>query len=500
MKKSTVKKTTEEFKKEVTEKFGNKFILDKVVYVNSHTPVCVICPEHGEFWVSPTNLLFRGKCPKCKHQYREKLKNDFIEKSIKLYGDKYGYSKVEYVNSHTKVCVICPKHGEFWVAPTNFLNNQDCLKCKREKYLIEHCKKDYEVLEKTDKTITLFCEKHGRFEISLIKFKTKKYTCPKCLLENNISSFIKKANKIHNNKYTYDESTFVNNIKKMRIICSIHGEFWQTPNNHLNGQGCKKCSDANKTKTKEQFIQDVIRIHGNKYDYSKVQYVNGHTKVCVICPIHGEFWATPNQLLSGKGCAKCSKYRNRYTTETIIEKFKEIHGDKYDYTKVKYINAKTKVCIVCPIHGEFYTTPNKHLQGRGCPKCNYSHGENDINLLLKKHNINFTYNNRNVLNKLELDFFIEDIKIAIECQGKQHFFPSTWYGSDNIDNETQEIVKRDIQKNHECKEKNITLIYYIPNKIETNMFVNPKFSNIYNKNNCFFTIDELEKFLTKIKN
>lgn len=107
-------------------------------------------------------------------------------------------------------------------------------------------------------------------------------------------------------------------------------------------------------------------IHGNKYDYSKVNYVNTKEKVCIICPTHGEFWQRPNGHLNGLGCDKCGKTYS-YTTEEFIEKAKQIHGNKYDYSKVKYINAQTKVCIICPIHGEFWQTPYKHLNLKeGC--------------------------------------------------------------------------------------------------------------------------------------
>ena len=108
------------------------------------------------------------------------------------------------------------------------------------------------------------------------------------------------------------------------------------------------------------FIQKAHKIHGDKYDYCKVEYVNNNTKVCIICPIHGEFWQTPNHHLSGQGCPKCSGNVKK-TTEQFIAKAKEIYGDRYNYSKVKYINAKTKVCIICPTHGEFYIRPDNFI-------------------------------------------------------------------------------------------------------------------------------------------
>lgn len=119
--------------------------------------------------------------------------------------------------------------------------------------------------------------------------------------------------------------------------------------------------------TTEGFIEKAKKLHDNKYDYSKAEYVNTNTKVCIICPEHGEFWQTPSNHLQGKGCPKC-KGKNK-TTEEFIEKANIIHNNKYDYSKVEYKSNRTKVCIICPEHGEFWQTPHEHLHGCGCPKC-----------------------------------------------------------------------------------------------------------------------------------
>ena len=124
-----------------------------------------------------------------------------------------------------------------------------------------------------------------------------------------------------------------------------------------------------KKMSNEDFIAKAYSLHGDKYDYSKVEYINSKTKVCIICPVHGEFWITPNEHLLGHGCKKCYHDRKKITTEEFIRRAKEIHGDKYDYSKVEYVNSFVKVCIICPKHGEFWQTPHGHLKGNGCPKC-----------------------------------------------------------------------------------------------------------------------------------
>ena len=124
--------------------------------------------------------------------------------------------------------------------------------------------------------------------------------------------------------------------------------------------------------TTQEFIERARKIHGDKYDYSKVEYINSQVKICIICPIHGEFWQRPNDHMSGKGCSMCGNNTTK-TLEQFIEEAKTVHGDKYNYSKVEYTNNHTKVRIICPIHGEFYQTPEKHLLGRGCWKCANKH-------------------------------------------------------------------------------------------------------------------------------
>ena len=126
--------------------------------------------------------------------------------------------------------------------------------------------------------------------------------------------------------------------------------------------------------TNEEWIKRAIKKHGNKYDYSKVEYKGWNQKVCIICPIHGEFWQNPTSHIAKqqkRGCPKCGK-SNAKTTEQFIREAKQIHGDKYDYSKVKYVNNITKVCIICPEHGEFLQIPYMHLRGNGCIKCNFA--------------------------------------------------------------------------------------------------------------------------------
>ena len=242
---------------------------------------------------------------------------DFIKEAKNIYGDKYDYSKVEYKNKATKVCIICPKHGEFWQIPKNHLRGSNCPKCANK-----------------------------------LRGENRRMTK---------EEFIRRAREIHGWKYDYSKVEYVGYETKICIICPEHGEFWQTPHSHLEGQCCPKCSG--RYMTRGYFIEKANKIHNNKYDYSKVEYKGVHEKVCIICPEHGEFWQSPHCHLDGFGCRICSN--TFMDTNLFVEKSRKIHGDKYDYSKVDYVNNHTKVCIICPEHGEFWQIPNSHLNGRG---------------------------------------------------------------------------------------------------------------------------------------
>ena len=273
-------------------------------------------------------------------------------------------------------------------------------------------------------------------------------------------------------KYNYDTSLvkYKSANDKICLICHHkdkngieHGEFYCTTGHLRAGHGCPKCGIESRTvkrkKGVDKFIEDAKKIHGDKYDYSKVEYVNGHTKVCIVCPKHGEFWQTPASHLSGKKCPKCSHHSYRYTNESFITEAREVHGDKYDYSKIEYINNHTKVCIICPKHGEFWQTPVEHLRGCGCKYCKESHLEGEIRVALKAYGIAFKYDVRDIewLRPLTYDFFIPEYRIAIECQGEQHFRPVEYFGGIEKYNE---LVKRDEEKKKLSDENNVRLLYY----------------------------------------
>ena len=499
------------FIKKAVKKHGNEYDYSKVEYVNAKTKVCIICPEHGEFWQTPTNHLSGRGCPKCiklKKSETWKRKSSFIEKAKKVHGEKYDYSKVEYVNAKTKVCIICPEHGEFWQTPTHHLSGSGCPKCAKKwkmntKIFIERANEKYEkafiydgdtIYTGYKSPIAVICQKHGEF-ITTPEKHLNGEGCPFCKKENKIfnkfNEFTERANKIHNGKYKYNFSNNFSFKNKVEIICPIHGVFRQTPSSHLRGQGCPKCANEAKKISLDSFVEKAKKIHGDKYDYSKVEYINTSTKVCIICPEHGEFWQTPNNHLSGKGCPICSG--KGLSLEQLKAKFRCMHGDKYDYSKVNHIDAKTKVCIICPEHGEFWQTPNKHLMGHGCPKCNRSILEEAVAKFLDDKSITYSTQKQfdwlKANSLLSLDFYLPDYRIAIECQGKQHVNGGdSFFGSKTPINDFKELYERDKIKLEQCTSHGIKLIYMFDPKSKKEKILS---YGIYNKSNICFDTDSL---------
>jgi len=244
-------------------------------------------------------------------------------------------------------------------------------------------KYDYSLVEyKNNKTkVKIICHIHGVFE-QLPGRHSIGNGCRYCAHDKNKltkNEFLKRSEEIHGNKYDYSLVNYNGNRTNVEIICHKHGVFEQMPEKHLIGHGCQICGGNNTLSTK-QFIQKSKKIHGDKYDYSLVKYKNHTTKVEIICPEHGIIKQLPLNHLKGYGCYKCI---GRYESlENIIEKFKQIHGNKYDYSLVNTNKKRIKISIICSEHGIFKQTLGKHLIGNGCPICKESKGEKKIRLFL----------------------------------------------------------------------------------------------------------------------
>lgn len=185
--------------------------------------------------------------------------------------------------------------------------------------------------------------------------------------------------------------------------------------------------------TTDEFLEKARKIHGELYNYSQVNYVDSRTPIIIICPIHGEFFQNPTCHINQKqGCPKCGYERTHNSTKLTQTQWEQKanikHDNKYNYLKAIYVRGRQHVTIICPEHGEFQQTPEAHLQGRGCPQCNFSKAEQKIEKWLKDNNIHYitqqTFNdckNPKTNCKLRFDFYIPSKKLLIEFDGKQHY-------------------------------------------------------------------------------
>jgi len=287
---------------------------------------------------------------------------EFIEKATDIHGTKYNYDSVDYKRWDIKIDIYCPIHNKiFKQTPNSHLGGQGCPAC-------------------------------GRISRVLSSVKDPQ-------------QFIEESKLIHDDKYDYRETEYIRSNRKVKIICLDHGEFLQTPSCHLSGQGCPKCGDikiSEKTKhTIDNFLEKAYKKHGNKFDYSLVEFKDYNTKIKIICPLHGEKIVHPRNHLNSKGCKECTGMHKsamyRSNTAEFIKKAKKVHGSTYSYNKVNYVKNSQNIEIYCKVHEEYFQqSPANHLLGKGCQKCglnNYSKSENkwldslDINTFERQYKV-----------------------------------------------------------------------------------------------------------------
>ena len=354
---------------------------------------------------------------------KKKTRQEFIAEAKEIHGDKYDYTLVDYINNTQKVKITCKIHGVFEQAPSKHLFGQSCPKCSR-KIVGDTQRKSY-------------------------------------------LNFISEAKEIHEDKYDYTLVDYVNYKNKVKIICPIHGVFEQSPSNHLSGKGCLYCGGTSGM-DKTLFILKAKEIHGDKYDYTNVEYVNTHTKVKIICSTHGVFEQSPNNHLSKKqGCYKCLD--KIHDNHSFIRVSSLIHNNKYDYSLVQYNGITKKVKIICDIHGQFNQRCDSHKNGFGCPSCSnsISNDEKDVTYFIESLNIDTEENNRTILNGKELDIYIPSHNLAIEYNGLY------WHSEEYVSSDYH------LNKTIECEKKGVKLIHIFEDEwIHKKDIVKSRLSNI----------------------
>jgi hypothetical protein len=346
--------TTGEFVSKAKKIHGELYSYENSQYKNNHTKVIINCKNHGDFLQRPQDHL-RGKgCLQCSLDRIRLSQDDFIQKARAIHGDRYNYSETMYRGHSYRIKIICLKHGAFYQLAGGHLVGHGCRNC-------------------TQNIMTT-------------------------------SEFLGKSKEIHGDIYIYDKTKYMGTDKKINITCRVHGDFKQFPSAHLSGLGCRKC--------------------GHNYNY------------------------------------------RRYTLEDFILKAKATHGNKYDYSKVDYVHSHEKVEIICPEHGSFFQKPSSHIYGDRCSMCRSSKGEEKIRTFLQSHNIKFkeqkTFPDCKFVKKLKFDFYIYNNgnPYLIEYQGQQHFKPIT-FGNISIEKATevfQDSLVRDQIKREWSKSKGITLL------------------------------------------
>src|SRR5574344_176556 len=287
------KLTKDEVLSRFHEVHGDTYDYSKVEYRGIDYPVDIICRIHGMFHQTPYSHIRGSNCPECAKIERGRKKSitskgthlstkeEFVKKAIKVHESEYDYSRVDYKGVKEKVEIICPKHGSFWQTPAVHLQGKGCPKCGHDSFL-------------------------GRTR-----------------------------------------------------------------------------------STKDEYIQSVKRQYGDAFDYSKVEYVNARTPVILTCNTCGKEFTRKPKNNEYRGCPYCRKEHFKKIGEAFIEKARKVHGDAYDYSKVEYERSNKKVEIICPKHGSFWQTPCGHLSGHGCPSCAESHGERDVAKWLDDHNLKY---------------------------------------------------------------------------------------------------------------
>jgi hypothetical protein len=191
------------------------------------------------------------------------------------------------------------------------------------------------------------------------------------------SVYLEQLNKIHGDKYDFSKVAYTTYDEKVLVTCYKHGEFRVKMSNLLNGGGCRKCGslsgrtkDPKSTDETENFILRSKEVFGDTYSYSGLVYLGNKYPVTITCPQHGEFTQQPATHLRCKvPCPTCRKEDRSLLQDSWISKFKAIHGDLYDYSKVIFKRGSEPVEIVCSSHGSFTKSPSNHVNGAGCQKC-----------------------------------------------------------------------------------------------------------------------------------
>ena len=406
---------------------------------------------------------------------------DFIEEAKEIFPN-YDYSKVNYINSKTKVEIICPTHGSFLIKPNNLLNHHGCQLCGKEK-IVKKERKSCETFIKEAKEIfpnydyskvnyinnktkiKIICPVHGEF-LKLPKELLKGSGCQLCRKKqpkekiDKTKLFIEKAKKNFGDKYDYSLVNYVDRKTPIKIICPIHGVFEQKAGNHIDGKGCFKCGvekrSLNRAKNKSSETMDRLKKMYD-YDFSISKYTKAIEFIEFKCKKHGIQKMKPNDMLNGHGCPACGNEAKNEDRKLTIEEVKErsiaYHGDIWDFTNSKYgKNRSERIEVKCKNCGRINFKPIYRVIYGRCDYCSKSQGESWVLRLLEEHKVEYipeySFEDCKYINTLPFDFYLPKLNIVIEYQGEQHEKEIKFF------NDKHRKEKDEIKRNY-CKEHNI---------------------------------------------
>lgn len=324
-------------------------------------------------------------------------KDEFVLRARLVHGDTYDYPD-DYVGANTNIGILCKEHGIFYTTPASHIHAKHrCPQCVIKEVRLANFDKFYKQVENKYQGDYLlldrenykdkrsehraWCKLHGEYKASISSVLQTNYKgCLQCKVLLEAKEFINKAEKLHQGKYSYVAEDYTCSRTLMKIYCKKHNcHFEQRPSAHIQGQNCPLCGQESRivttTKDQEDFLNQVIRVHGDKYDYSEMVYNKAHIKVTVICKKHGRFKITPNNFLNSKnGCKTCVRESMTIGLERFIEDSKLRYGeDTFDYSQAIYVGNLTRLKLKCNLHGEWFdVTPSYHrsiYKNSGCPTC-----------------------------------------------------------------------------------------------------------------------------------
>jgi hypothetical protein len=310
------------------------------------------------------------------------------------------------------------------------------------------------------------CNICGDEKIQPSSYITKCLKCSHNKYRSNKEEFIKKAIKVHGDRFNYDSAEYVNADTKVKILCNVCNEFiFQSPANHLMGKKCRTCANNKLRSTKEEFLDKARLAHGDKYNYDLAEYINCITKINIFCKTCDKYFVqSPENHLQGQGCRKCSEDKYRSTRDEFIKKSREKHGDKYNYDLVEYVNTNTKIKIICnKCNFIFSQRPDHHYtDGQGCPVCKESKGENRIAKYLLEKNIRFIpykgFDDLRNVYPLKFDFYLIDLNLLLEYDGEFHYKALLGSTPEKKQQRLEDCQFRDKIKNEWALRNNIPLL------------------------------------------